>query len=305
MSVAKVSVIIPARNASATIVAAVDSALSQTLKPLEVIVVDDQSSDDTAKLALGLGSGVHVIKGEGLGSGPARNLGVNAARGEVIAFLDADDIWNGDKLEKQLPSVAPNVIVGSYAKYFVTGSPNRIGTSIRTKNDEEALQFVLDGKGMPLLLSSFVMLKADFLRLGGFDPEYVRSQDYEFLVRACVEGFNLRIVRKELLSYRLHTESDTLQFYVEQYLTGLYVRLKYFATAPFPLESWLRSSQNDKKLLKRAIGGRQFRKGVVNIRTQKRFLGFLQIIHSCILDPRRFAEKIYRQSNFGLRKGKN
>jgi glycosyltransferase involved in cell wall biosynthesis len=97
----RVSTIIPAYNAGRWIEAAVRSALDQGVEQ-EVIVIDDGSTDDTAKLAAGLGEQVRVVSQPNSGVSSARNRGLEAARAEFIAFLDADDVWLPGKLLKQL-----------------------------------------------------------------------------------------------------------------------------------------------------------------------------------------------------------
>lgn len=94
------SVIIPAYNAAATIEAAIQSCLSQSLLPLEIIVVDDASTDDTAAVVRSINSErLHlIILDKNSGPSVARNHGMDAARGDYYAFLDADDVWSANKL---------------------------------------------------------------------------------------------------------------------------------------------------------------------------------------------------------------
>jgi len=99
---ADVSVIVPAYNAQATLGAALRSALQQSIPPLEVLVVDDGSADDTAAVAETFGSKVRLIRQPNGGPGSARNTGIRAARGAWIGLLDADDTWLPTKLERQL-----------------------------------------------------------------------------------------------------------------------------------------------------------------------------------------------------------
>lgn len=102
-----VSVVIPAYNSAATIADAVSSVRAQTVKPLEIIVVDDASRDGTAACLDELHApDLRVIRRSVNGGGSAaRNLGMEAARGDWIAFLDADDLWLPDKLERQLAAL--------------------------------------------------------------------------------------------------------------------------------------------------------------------------------------------------------
>lgn len=99
----KVSVVIPAYNAAGCLGEAIDSVLAQTFADLEIIVVDDGSSDDTVRRAEAYGRPVRCLRQGRRGVAAARNLAIRASSGEFVAFLDADDLWRPEKLERQLP----------------------------------------------------------------------------------------------------------------------------------------------------------------------------------------------------------
>jgi len=99
---APISVIIPTYNHCRFLVSAIDSALSQTLKPSEVIVVDDGSTDETSNLLNAYEGKIRVVRQKNQGVAAARNRGAEIATGEYLAFLDADDLWLPRKLEMQL-----------------------------------------------------------------------------------------------------------------------------------------------------------------------------------------------------------
>src|SRR5580698_5910388 len=102
----KVSVVIPRYNRAAEVPKAIKSALAQTVSDLEVIVVDDGSSDDTGKiLEKAFGNRIRYYAQENQGASVARNRGVEEARGEWIAFLDSDDYWDREKLEWQFKAL--------------------------------------------------------------------------------------------------------------------------------------------------------------------------------------------------------
>lgn len=107
-----VSVIIPYYKASKTIARAVESVLSQTVRPHEILIVDDGSPDDAASATSQFGSSVTVIRKPNGGVASARNLGIEQAQGDWITFLDADDYWEPLKLERQLASSAGVGLIG-------------------------------------------------------------------------------------------------------------------------------------------------------------------------------------------------
>ena len=98
----RVSVVIPTYNRARWLRDAIRSALQQTHRPLEVLVVDDGSTDDTGRLCADMGPPVRHILQEHSGAAVARNRGLEEARGEYVAFLDSDDLWQPRKLEVHL-----------------------------------------------------------------------------------------------------------------------------------------------------------------------------------------------------------
>lgn len=107
-----VSVVIPCFNGSAFIAETLESALKQTHPPLEILVVDDGSTDNSAAIAKSFGDPVRVIRQENQGESVARNRGIDEARGDWIALLDADDLWEPDKLKQQISAScnSPDVV---------------------------------------------------------------------------------------------------------------------------------------------------------------------------------------------------
>ena len=103
---ALVSVIIPVRNGEAYLGAAIESVLAQTIPPLETIVVDDSSTDGSARVARSFGERVRYTSQPRGGSAAARNRGIQLARGNFFGFLDADDVWLPEKLAIQTAAFA-------------------------------------------------------------------------------------------------------------------------------------------------------------------------------------------------------
>jgi glycosyltransferase involved in cell wall biosynthesis len=113
-----ISVVIPAYNAAATIVRALDSVLRQTVQPAEILVIDDGSADKTPETVAAYGGKVRLVRQANAGAAAARNAGIQHAGGEWIAFLDADDEWLDTYLERQVTLLAQNPgLVWSSANY--------------------------------------------------------------------------------------------------------------------------------------------------------------------------------------------
>jgi glycosyltransferase involved in cell wall biosynthesis len=115
----EISVIIPAYRAAQTIAATVRSILQQTLRPAEIIVIDDGSPDDIAGAVAPFAAEVTLIRQPNAGVAQARNRGLAAARGDLLAFLDADDLWEPQKLQRQFEILQNNPDVGLVSgRYF-------------------------------------------------------------------------------------------------------------------------------------------------------------------------------------------
>jgi len=210
----KVSVVIPTYNRAGTVPRAIESVLAQTVTDLEVIVVDDGSSDDTGKV-LGemFGDRIRYHAQANQGASVARNRGVEEARGEWIAFLDSDDLWEREKLEwqfKALERFGPDCC-GCYTdtRFFNHPETRTMFQMVEKEYRHEGtmgvnrdvLQRLVrpGGAGMVVCLSS-LLARADVVRkTSGFDPKLLYSQDSEFMFRlALLTGFcyvNLPLVR--------------------------------------------------------------------------------------------------------------
>jgi glycosyltransferase involved in cell wall biosynthesis len=97
-----ISVILPVYNRASWVARAIDSVLSQTYQNIELLVIDDGSTDDTSQVLESYGARLKVLKQAHAGAEAARNLGLEYARGEFVAFIDSDDLWYADRLSRQL-----------------------------------------------------------------------------------------------------------------------------------------------------------------------------------------------------------
>lgn len=202
-----VSVVVPTYNVGDLVRVTVDSALAQTYSDLEVIVVDDGSTDGTPDHLDGLEDPrlriVHQTNG---GVSTARNHGTRLARGEYIAFLDADDVWAPTKLEETLPALEGHVAAGTLMRYI-----DEAGRELRSAAGEDpavgdALERTRHAELMPYQTSSIVF-RADAVRAAGeWDPGLRVAQDLDFLARVARLG-TLGYVPKALGGYRLRTTS--------------------------------------------------------------------------------------------------
>src|SRR4051794_35884286 len=186
----KISVVIPAFNAADTIDVAIRSALGQTYRPLEIIVVDDGSTDATASVAARFGRYVTLVRQTNQGAGQARNTGANTAAGDWLAFLDADDAWLPQKLEKQVALTRdPRVgVVSARARA-------KSGTSLGPYFHLNDLW-----KHNDIITSSVLVRRSTFELLGGFCASSY-CEDYHFWLRLAAAGWMLANYTEDLVIY--------------------------------------------------------------------------------------------------------
>lgn len=207
----KVSIIIPAYNTAAYIVEALDSVFAQTYKNFEVIVIND-GSPDTEKLEKELEpyrNRILYIKQDNQGAGPARNTGLKMARGELISFLDADDIMLPQCLEKQVAFLEKNNLDMVWADaYFVDGSYSRRHTYMHysPSNGDVSFERLLDQK-CNYLNSGSVSRKNSIMRVGGFDKNNIFAEDFDLWLRMAFYGARFGYQKDVLLKVRLRLDS--------------------------------------------------------------------------------------------------
>lgn len=197
-----VSVLIPTFNSAELVNESIDSALTQTHSNVEVIVVDDGSSDHTEDVLRSYGSRIQWQKIQNSGACVARNIAFGMSRGEYIQFLDADDLLLPEKLALQLPDLQRNLadIVVANGYLFGDERPQRpIKQTLSNPNGVDPFVYCLQ-RGLstlgPLIRRSFVE------QSGGFDPLLRRAQEFEFHLRVAALDARVSIVAPLLFAVR-------------------------------------------------------------------------------------------------------
>lgn len=199
----RVSVIIPCYNSARFVHRAIKTALGQTYKDVEVIVVDDCSTDDLEKAIQPYLEKI-IFFHHLTNSGPSvtRNTGVGLASGSILAFLDADDWWPDDLLERLLPLVSNERAV-CYDNFIVTeDKADRLGDAdLKDTLLADWLSLgpkCLDYSNMEKIftipsLFKIIMTRHDFERVDGFDARFFGIEDFHFFVKLLAQGVNIRI----------------------------------------------------------------------------------------------------------------
>jgi glycosyltransferase involved in cell wall biosynthesis len=184
----KVSVIIPAYNAEACISDALSSVKSQTYQPLEVIVVDDGSTDNTSHLIRNKFPDVILVKQSNSGPGTARNNGIHKAKGEFIAFLDADDLWNPDHLFNADRILTENNQLAWYSSASEIRVNNKTVKVLKPLHDSRCINFFRESSKQGFVNSSSVVIRKDvFQKSGMFIPYLKFGEDLNMWFRIALE----------------------------------------------------------------------------------------------------------------------
>lgn len=196
-----VSVIIPVYNGEAFLAEAVDSVHRQNYEPLEIIIVDDGSTDSTAEIAASLPGNIRYVYQPNSGPPAARNQGLRMARGNVVAFLDADDLWSENKLDIQLSCLSKEPLAEIVMGYtqLVACTPEA-GTLVQLSRPWPAMS-----------LGSTIMRRSAFDKVGMFDATQLFDDDVDWLLRAKELQIPAIIHQDVTQLYRRHKDNITNQ----------------------------------------------------------------------------------------------
>lgn len=216
----RVSVIMPAYNARAYIEEAINSVLSQNYDNIELIVVDDGSTDGTPEAADQFGDRVKLFQQKNAGPAAARNRGMAAATGDFIAFLDADDVWLQGKLSMQVNFLLDHPEVGVVFGGFSLWRSEADGSFFAPPTldiQHSPLKLLPRHSGWlykDILLDSVICIITAMIRrsvietIGSFDESLPTGEDYDFWLRAS-RAFQAVELNRTVAWYRIHGTSTT------------------------------------------------------------------------------------------------
>ncbi len=246
-----ISVIIPVYNAEGSITETLQSIAFQTRPIDEVIIVNDGSSDNTVKvisaLKVKLALNIRIIDQENAGPSKARNRGVQEAKGEWIAFLDADDVWEREKVEQQMKLLEEHpeyVLAGSLVEY----------SKIKSNRKYDRIEFsnLLIRNGV--FTSTVIVAKKVLIEIGGFREDMKYSEDYNLWLKIC-KLYPVMVVNQQLVHYgggkgslsdiglssnMWAMEKGELSNFLEMYRLGYISLIRYLGLFIFSLSKFFR-----------------------------------------------------------------
>lgn len=196
-----ITVIIPVYNSERYLGAAIDSVLAQQWAPLEIIVVDDGSTDQSAQVVRRYRPVVQLLHQRNAGPGPARNRGIAAAHGDFLAFLDADDLWVAHKLQQQMQALTADptlaMVFGQVEQFY---SPDLAQQA--TPPDLGHRQHLAG-----LHVGAMLIRRAAFACVGLFDPQWQVAEFLEWYGRAQALGLKSVVLPTLVMRRRIHTNN--------------------------------------------------------------------------------------------------
>jgi len=196
-----ISCIVPCHNGEAFLAAALDSILAQDHRPLEIIVIDDGSSDSSAEIAERYGEPVSVLRQERGGQARARNAGILAAAGGYICFLDADDLYRPGKLTAQLAELEAHPEV----ELCLCTAENFWEPGLEAERERYSAYGKLRATTH---LGSVLARRSVFDSVGLLDPRRGAASDIDWFMRLADSGLSVHTIPEVLYLRRMHSETQ-------------------------------------------------------------------------------------------------
>lgn len=196
----QISTIIPVYNGAPFLTEAINSVLHQTLPPDELLVIDDGSTDDTAQIAQSFGDKVLYFYQENQGAAAARNHGIKLAQGNLIAFLDADDLWLRDKLKQQVERLIQQPACGIVFTFI-----QEFKTTTKTGGTQMDIIRNLPGYSFTTAL----IRQALFEKIGFFDTQLAVGEFIDWYAQAKDMGYKDCMLEETLALRRSHEKNMT------------------------------------------------------------------------------------------------
>jgi glycosyltransferase involved in cell wall biosynthesis len=201
-----VSCIVPVFNGEQYVREALESIHRQTYQPLEIIVVDDGSTDNTKRVVTNLKIPIQYVEQSNLGPPAARNQGIRLARGAFVAFLDADDLWHQEKLTKQMAQFQAKPELEVCVTHLSHFEDSELGGEDILYQGQRRL-YNIPGYITQTLLTR----RTTFEKVGNFDHKLRNGDSSDWFLRAADLGVNMELLPEVLVYRRLHSMNYSRQ----------------------------------------------------------------------------------------------
>jgi glycosyltransferase involved in cell wall biosynthesis len=233
----KVTVIIPSYNREKYICETIDSALSQTYENIEIVVVDDGSTDRSREILEGYGNRILLLEHEGRsnrGQASAINLAMRSARGKYVAILDSDDIWTVDKIEKQVDYLERHPEIGIvYGNGYAIDENGKILYKLIPpghREDSDPSRMLLECHfNIP---SNALVRRTAFDQAGEFDETLRSSQDHDMAIRL-LEVTKAAFLDEPVWYYRRHPDTQSTKHTKRRWMNGFKILDKACSRYPY------------------------------------------------------------------------
>jgi glycosyltransferase involved in cell wall biosynthesis len=288
----KVTVIIPSYNRENYIRATIDSALSQTYENIEIVVVDDGSTDRSRDIAQGYGNRIRLLEHEGRanrGQSAAINLAMRSTRGEYVAILDSDDVWNVDKIEKQVEYLGRHPEIGIvYGNGYAIDENGKILYKLippghREENDPSRMLLECHFN----IPSNALVRRSVYEQAGDFDETLRSSQDHDMAIRL-LEITKAAFLDEPVWYYRLHPDTQSSKHTKRRWMNGFKILEKACRRYPY---GW--------SVKRRRLAVLHFRIGQCFSSEGAYFQAMINFFLAGVFDPARTARVL-----MGMEKGK-
>ncbi len=203
-----ISVIIPTYNRAGYLSQAITSILQQTLPPTEIIVVDDGSKDETATIVRRMHGPIHLIRQTHRGVAAARNLGLQRARGQIIAWLDSDDMWEPDFLTVTVAALMSDASLGGVYTGILLIDAEGQPTGLATRTEPPETLYKALTRDNFIATPAMVVRKSCYDTVGNFDTQFLIAEDYDMWLRLSKQC-RIQGIPRPLVRIRVH-EANTM-----------------------------------------------------------------------------------------------
>lgn len=305
-----VSVLMPARNAAATIDASIESIRQQTLTDWELIVFDDGSTDSTAAIVMRHASEdgrIRLIQGPACGEPVARNISLAAAQGMYVAMLDADDLAFPARLEKQVAFLEgqPELVgCAAQAVLFVENGRPLGRSAVTGPNTIEELDALRrDAKLLVLVHPTFMFRLEGVRALGGYDERFFQGCDAELVNRAVYrDHLHFLVVPEPLIWYRITAGGMSSMALSKQRRVLRYLEQRNRSWVEgTPIDDFLEfmdrkpDRRTERRWKRHDLGAGLYRRGGMSFGTGARVRAVALVAAAAVLHPRYVVGKIWKQ----------